>query len=71
MDTIHVRPEDVGIGEQLESDRHYILIEEESKIGAANQNEEAQSEAIFGSIRTESLKPQIRTGLKRRRGVSF
>lgn len=69
IDTIHARPEDVAIGEQLESDRHYILIEEESTVGSANQNEAPQSPAVVEPIKSETLKPQIRTGLKRRRGV--
>lgn len=65
-----MRPEDVVMGEQLESDRHFILIEEESKVGATNQNEALKNSPVIGSTKTERFKPQIRTGLKKRHTVS-
>ncbi|XP_062594375.1 LOW QUALITY PROTEIN: uncharacterized protein LOC134255841 [Saccostrea cucullata] len=68
IDTIHVRSEDIVLGEQLESDRHYILIEEESKAGVTNQNDAPKDQPAAGPIRRGGNKSQIRTGLKKGRG---
>ncbi|XP_061196144.1 protein ZGRF1-like [Saccostrea echinata] len=68
IDTIHVRSEDILLGEQLESDRHYILIEEESKSGATSQNDTPRDQPAVGPIRSGGNKSKIRTGLKKGRG---
>ena len=61
LDAIYVKPEAIVLGEQLESDRYFILIEEK-KTDKPTISEPVQRVSC-------SVRVPIRTGLKRKKSV--
>ncbi|XP_060575615.1 uncharacterized protein LOC132733052 [Ruditapes philippinarum] len=68
LDSIHMKVEDIKLGEQLESDRYYILVEEVKAEGSNAQTETISNQLESVQNTTQPSIPRARCpGLKRKK----
>ena len=65
LDSMYIKPEAIVKGEQVESDRYFILIEDE-KLPSQNNNKPLDPVPCRTSV---PVRVPVRTGLKRKRTV--
>lgn len=77
LDSIHLREDEVVTGEQLESDRYFILVEELIKTTTADSSSSVTNNAALTSVNSNTLpalvnnanRRPLRAGLKRKNTV--